>query len=180
MKEVKLKKGDTDTVFVDDVRVEDGVYLKAVEPCGRTNIRYVMGLLNKYKVALPNNNTLAHPNYDSLLNILIEFKTQDEDCLWNAYTLSGKRIVTERELCVDDLEDTDHVGFVADNHKAYIVRVNDGEFKGLTTELHGNINMFWDAKENLHLALDDAIKYSTITEVYTFQTIKLLHKWLSE
>jgi len=181
-KKVSLTSGVNEgEIHVDEVDVSKGVYLKAVEKDGRVNIRFVVGFPNSYKIAITNNNSLAVPNYSSLLNILKEFRTQDEDCLWNAFTLSGKRIVTEKAICVDDLKDSDHVGWIHQDgtQKGYVTKIGTKTFVAVAAD--GGNNMVDVYDNNIQESLKACVKHSPgyISEIRLYPTRRELYTWLA-
>lgn len=150
----------TDVIHVDDVRVADGVYAKSGDV-----IAYWID--NEMCFIMPNDPTKNDVRYET-------FKRAVEcwNKCWDIFTLSGRRIVTENQLTVEDLKNTDLVGFVRKGEKYFIVPVGNGCFSAITSDY----STFWDNFNNSKVMCipDDC------DCLYRFTTAQELHKWLGE
>lgn len=90
----------------------------------------------------------------------------------------------EKELSIEDLKNTDHVGFVDNTgKKAYLVCINTqtGHI-ALTANLDNGQNSYWMPSDSLIEAIRavDAHTAYTVAELYRFDSRKELYQWLAE
>lgn len=174
--EIKLTNESSNTVFVDDITPSKGIYYMFAG-----DIWYIVGEDGRMR-------TQKAKKYDEnyyygvSLKELISDLNKGEDI--EVFTLDNKRIVTEREVTIDDLKNTDHVGFV-DNKgdKGYIVAY-DGKFQLISTvgQAISVCNYTYGAIPTNNLS-DAIIKNSSsksIEKVIKFDTRKELYQWLAE
>jgi hypothetical protein len=91
--------------------------------------------------------------------------------------------LTTKSLGIDDLKNTDHVGFVTDyNNKGYII-AHDNKFRAIKTEEGITVpNHSWGTTgtSNLKDIFSQSNAMTKITAIYRFDTRKELYQWLAE
>jgi len=181
MKKINLTNEKSNTVHVDDVKVEDGIYCAGghTDPCliiydGRYSSVYTSGEQDT-------------ANHNSLRQLISEYPS---NCTFY-HIPTGKQITTEKELTLDDLKDSNHIGFVDnESHKGYIASYRrdvetDISYMGLMLPHHDGTGFAYTLGTGRHLSVKDVIRYNNanrikVTELYLFDTRKELYKWLSE
>lgn len=174
--EIKLTNESSNTVFVDDVDVSKGVYAKN-KPENVHGIKTYIVLLqnNKYHVVALVDTKGWPVKFNSLSDVM-------HSCSYfDFYTIpDNKRIVTEREVTIDDLKNTDHVGFVdSEDDKGFIVSLGESTFKAILRESSNGYtcNNVWAIEEPDISKLFNNIICKAI---YRFTTRKELYQWLAE
>jgi hypothetical protein len=171
---VKLTKEETGTVHVDDVDVSKGV---KVTDNSHPGVGFVFKSEAGYYITwtCSNGSSFHFENLNSLIGNL--------DCSF--YTLDGLRITTEREITVDDLQNTDHVGLIIGGDKCHIVQTGDGPtFIAVDLILNEQVGVCNAAYTKHSKSMLDCMLYLledfNVTEIYKFTTRKELYAWLSE
>jgi hypothetical protein len=172
--EIKLTNESSNTVFVDDVDVRKGVYY--INNAESLTL-FIIYDGERYELI----DTKGNPKTDKG-NTLIELLSSNDWRSGNFYTIpDNKRIITEREVTIDDLKDTDYVGIeVSTSSKVYIVYVGDGRFMPISS--NGNItvcNSVFNSDITYH-TIQGCLTAVNATAVYRFTTRKELYKWLAE
>jgi hypothetical protein len=178
---VKLTKEKTDSVHVDDVDVSKGI--KATDR-DHHGVAFVFKSEPGYYIRW----TCSHGtsfNFDSLSEMVSSL-----DCSF--FTLDGRRITTERELTVDDLQNTDHIGFVIeDGRKGEIVglpalvELDDLAFIGIIRGDSKSYGPNHCISPKLHKSAKSVITEASwpVCKVYLFtgdNAAKELYAWLAE
>lgn len=174
---VQLQAGAQDSVFVEDVDVSKGVIAAPKDSEGKYY------LINKDKLTMVEISSgkefLKH-------NTLYDAICHERDC--DFFTLSGLRIVTERELTVGDLKTDDLVGFVRSGIKYHIIYNGNGGliaigskkdyYSGMKTP-----NCIWTGEGKTTVKEVLACQGALITELYRFDTLtgsNSLYEWLNQ
>lgn len=170
--EIKLTNGSSNTVFVDDVDVSKGIYNKYL-PTGV--IRFVFlrpdGYIQGVKVLGGEQSymyeTLKH-YIDS--NIGLEFYTIPDN----------KRIVTEREVTIDDLKSTDHIGILFnEDEKAFSTQIDS--FSRVVFIQHKNgVQLGNRNTDNMKAAILKNGGSIDIKKVIRFDERSELNEWLNK
>jgi hypothetical protein len=170
---VKLTKEKTDSVHVDDVDVSKGI--KATDR-DHHGVAFVFKSEPGYYIRW----TCSHGtsfNFDSLSEMVSSL-----DCSF--FTLDGRRITTERELTVDDLQNTDHVGWI-DTYgcKWECILVLGGKVNSICRNHSVFNDKYQLARSSDTETIAESLEFSNAKEVYLFtgeNAAKELYKWLSE
>lgn len=164
----------TDTIHVDDVRVEDGVYFKTKPECIDEDMKHdcwIWFLVKKGDELVsvsPKNLNEKWNSYKSLPDA-IKYESDGD-----FFTLSGLRIVTEKALTVADLKNSDFIGLVDSCNMKWQVVPAIGGVNAISSK-YGLIRHSEDYKD-IQSLIDD----SALTTAYRFTTAQELHKWLGE
>lgn len=179
--EIKLTNESRNTVFVEDVDVSKGVYAKnKPENVHGINTYIVLLQNNKYHVVALVDTKGWPVKFNSLADVM------NHCSYFDFYTIPDKkRIVTEREVTIDDLKNTDHVGFVDDKgNKGHIVCVsgNEGLFTPVTSTASTS---FGPNAKNTFEEVKDAVMLENCCDrrtkqIIRFTTRKELYQWLAE
>jgi hypothetical protein len=173
--EIKLTNESSNTVFVDDVDVSNGVYYK-----NETLILFVLKYGSEFILT-----SISHDIKGDRGKSLLELIKESEWRSGNFYTIpDNKRIVTEREVTIDDLKNTDHVGFVTDNGEKGHIVYYDGKLQLISTVgpsmAFCNYTYGSDSGSNMADAILKNTSSIKVDKVYRFTTRKELYQWLAE
>jgi len=175
MKKINLTNEKSNTVHVDDVKVEDGIYACDNKDEGL----YFIGTdCNGFVKRFPDGKESAY-TWQSIKELIADHSST------NFYHIpTGKQITAEKELTVDDLTNDMHVGFIISGLKWYVLYDGEGMNAATLTNSHYAIgktpNRIWGYKKSTRLLIEDMHGNDKISELYTFDTRKELYKWLSE
>lgn len=169
MQKVQLTKDNENTVFVGDVTILEGVIAENSENEGIVYFNYPK---KEYINVQFTDGSRTAGNYNTLAQMMENLSHL------NFFTFGRKRIVTEKVLTVDDLKDTDHVGFVAYGRKGYIVDI-EGKISSIYAD-HDDTKWRHTDQDSVKDALCVDLELYTLDLVYKFPTRKSLYKWLSE
>lgn len=175
MQKIKLTTESENTVHVDHVDVSKGVY------CKWDSDKVLFAVTNMHgdiEAISAHNSTSNRETFDNLRHLMSK-------AVGNFFTISGQRIVLEKELTIDYLGNGDIIGFVdCKGTKGMLAYTGDGFICIIDEKLGNYCNItFGDPKDSLVAAIEDACRhnYSTkITELYKFPTRRDLYRWLAE
>ena len=92
--------------------------------------------------------------------------------------------LTSKQITVDDLKNTDHVGYInADfGNKGHIVSIDTNQFTAISVNQGKNhCNIYNEGVENsLKSKVKDILLGSSIDKIFVFDTRKELYQWLAE
>jgi hypothetical protein len=174
--EIKLTNESSNTVFVDDVDVSKGVYAKHNE---QDFILYVGIRAGEYMTSA----THYDNRFDDVMSAFSLMGLIETTSRYTFYTIpDNKRIVTEREVTIDDLKNTDHVGFVDEQgDKGYVVYAGAGRFMPITNTNGVNVcNCVFNSNTTYSSISESLQKSVHESSVYRFTTRKELYQWLAE
>jgi hypothetical protein len=170
--EIKLTNESSNTVFVDDVDVSKGVYVTVMSThvvIKDVDYFYTANLCPYIKTSEP---------FTDLKSLMESLYTEQ------FFTFDNKRIVTEREVTIDDLKNTDHVGFVTDNGEKGHIVYYDGKLQLISTIGPSMAFCNYTYGSDAGSTMADAILKNTsskkVDKVYRFTTRKELYQWLAE
>jgi hypothetical protein len=180
---IKLTKENDVTIHVDDVDVSKGVY-------ARTDTGIVFLFLNENgRFFAKHPDDTCYGSYSSLREFILEINNA-----WTAYTIhDGLRIVTEKELSVEDITNTNNIGFVTNNgdkgHFAFTLNNSEENYVALAMSAfdfaHEHCNLQYGG---YYTSIIEGVTYLSncmLTEdipkdIYSFTTRKELYAWLAE
>ena len=170
MQKINLNSEKSNSIYVGDVNISDGVYGKKGQA-----VWFVIITHNKKLRIVNPADELQHGIFDNISE-LIGYNSEID-----FFTLSGQPITTEKELGVEDLEGDMFIGFVFDTDgKGTVVYIKNNYRLITMTETVETTNAQLDGGIG-YKTLSDAIKSNLrINSVYRFENRKALYKWLSE
>jgi len=172
---ILLDKENSNTLYVGDVDVNNGVYAK-------TGNLIAYWIDSEMCFIRPTDKAKNSTHYDSFEHAVECWTRLD---LWQVFTLDGRKITTERQLTVYDLLDSNNVAWVhPSGQKGYIVYLGAGEFKKLPSYTNSDSNTVCNVAYNsgetfksISLAAKNVCDY---TEMFVFDTRKEMYQWLAE
>lgn len=169
MIQIKLTNEESNTIHVDDVDVSKGVYNK----WDTDKIAYVSqdrdGKFEHIFAYYGASSLSRFPTLKDLMSI----------STGNFFTLDGRRIVTEKELTVEDLTNDMHIGFVnTDNEKGYIAHLGRGVYIALYNSGDACCNDAATGRQwqSIYKCLEEL----PLKEVWKFPVRDELYTWLGK
>lgn len=169
-------QNDDTTIYVDDVNVSKGVYSTNSEG---VNVYFIGNHCSGYWTII-SDAIKPYSEYKSLREWVDGLSIERI-----AYTISGKRITTEKQNLKNDLTNSDNIAWVHPNgKKGYIAYLGGGDFKKLPSytnkENQDVCNVAYNSIETFKSVSLAAKNVCDYTEMYRFDTRKEMYQWLAE